>query len=88
MRRVWAGVNASDVNFTAGRYFGSIKESESRLPFDAGFEAVGVIAAVGEGVPGELLQKPQSCSMPVARCADSTAHACSEKETVPPQFEP
>lgn len=52
MRRIWAGINASDINFTAGRYFGSVKESEKRLPFNAGFEAVGIVAAVGEGVSG------------------------------------
>ena len=52
MRRVWAGVNASDINFTAGRYFGSVKESQKRLPFLAGFEAVGIVAAVGQGVTG------------------------------------
>lgn len=52
MRRVWAGVNASDINYTAGRYFGSVQESERRLPFYAGFEAVGVVAAVGQGVTG------------------------------------
>ena len=54
MRRLWAGVNASDINFTAGRYFGSVKESQKRLPFFAGFEAVGVVAAVGQGVTGAL----------------------------------
>lgn len=48
---IYAGVNASDVNFSSGRYFGgSDKELSSRLPFDAGFEAVGLIAAVGASV--------------------------------------
>ncbi|KAJ4847423.1 hypothetical protein Tsubulata_036301 [Turnera subulata] len=49
---IYAGVNASDVNYSAGRYFtgSSAKDIESRLPFDAGFEAVGIIAAVGESV--------------------------------------
>ncbi|KAL8097101.1 hypothetical protein AgCh_030270 [Apium graveolens] len=48
---IYAGVNASDVNFSSGRYFsGNSKEIESRLPFDAGFEAVGLIAAVGDSV--------------------------------------
>ena len=36
----------------ARRYFGSAAEAEKRLPFDAGFEAVGVVAAVGPGVEG------------------------------------
>ncbi|KAJ6835416.1 prostaglandin reductase-3 [Iris pallida] len=48
---IYAGVNASDVNFSSGRYFSNdSKEVATRLPFDAGFEAVGLIAAVGESV--------------------------------------
>ncbi|KAK3420604.1 hypothetical protein EUGRSUZ_G01454 [Eucalyptus grandis] len=48
---VYAGVNASDVNFSSGRYFqGGKGDVGSRLPFDAGFEAVGIIAAVGDSV--------------------------------------
>ena len=67
MRRVWAGVNASDINYTAGRYFGSIKESKERLPFNAGFEAVGVIAAVGEGVSGAALTVTSACLVAAIR---------------------
>lgn len=48
---IYAGVNASDINFSSGRYFsGNEKDIASRLPFDAGFEAVGIIAALGDGV--------------------------------------
>ncbi|XP_031394131.1 probable quinone oxidoreductase [Punica granatum] len=48
---LYAGVNASDVNFSSGRYFsGGNGDVASRLPFDAGFEAVGIIAAVGDSV--------------------------------------
>lgn len=65
VRRAFAGVNASDVNFTSGRYFGSPEESAKLLPFDAGFEAVGVVAAVGPGVKGGL-------SFPVLFCCPST----------------
>ncbi|KAL4437515.1 hypothetical protein ABPG77_003496 [Micractinium sp. CCAP 211/92] len=50
LRRLYAGINASDVNFSAGRYFGSTKAAEKRLPFEAGFEAVGVVAAAAPGV--------------------------------------
>ncbi|XP_051136817.1 uncharacterized protein LOC127255355 [Andrographis paniculata] len=51
LKIIYAGVNASDVNFSSGRYFsGGSKEIASRLPFDAGFEAVGIIAAVGDSV--------------------------------------
>nr|BAK05909.1 predicted protein [Hordeum vulgare subsp. vulgare] len=48
---IYAGVNASDVNFTSGRYFsGNAKEASAHLPFDAGFEAVGIVASVGDSV--------------------------------------
>lgn len=41
----YAGVNASDLNFTNGSYF-----KNATLPFDCGFEAVGTIVKVGPGV--------------------------------------
>ncbi|XP_020268724.1 prostaglandin reductase-3 [Asparagus officinalis] len=48
---IYAGVNASDVNFSSGRYFsGNNRDVTALLPFDAGFEAVGLIAAVGDFV--------------------------------------
>ncbi|KAL2927588.1 Prostaglandin reductase-3 [Bienertia sinuspersici] len=48
---LYAGVNASDVNFSSGRYFSSNnRDLAGTLPFDAGFEAVGIIAAVGDSV--------------------------------------
>ena len=55
MRVAFAGVNASDVNFTAGRYHGSLAAAQAAMPLDAGFEAVGAIAAVGPQVSGLLL---------------------------------
>ncbi|GMI83653.1 hypothetical protein like AT1G49670 [Hibiscus trionum] len=51
LKIIYAGVNASDVNFSSGRYFlGNTKDISSLLPFDAGFEAVGIVAAVGDSV--------------------------------------
>jgi len=41
----YAGINASDINFTSGKYFPNAKP-----PFDVGFEAVGSVTAVGAGV--------------------------------------
>jgi len=41
---VYAGVNASDVNFTAGKYTPGVEP-----PFDAGFEALGRVIARGPG---------------------------------------
>jgi NADPH:quinone reductase-like Zn-dependent oxidoreductase len=55
VRRAYAGINASDINYTSGRYHSSKAEAERQLPFDAGFETVGVVAAVGEGVTGQPL---------------------------------
>ncbi len=45
VRNRYAGVNATDVNITAGRY-----SANPELPMDLGAEAVGVVEAVGEGV--------------------------------------
>ncbi|KAL0365413.1 UNVERIFIED_CONTAM: Prostaglandin reductase-3 [Sesamum angustifolium] len=51
LKIIYAGVNASDVNFSSGRYFGGgNKDISSLLPFDAGFEGVGIIAAIGDSV--------------------------------------
>lgn len=52
VRRLWAGVNASDVNFSSGRYFGGEAAAKSKLPFAAGFETVGVVAAAGADAAG------------------------------------
>ncbi len=35
------------------RYHGSKKAAEAKLPFDAGFESVSIVAAIGPGVKGE-----------------------------------
>ena len=42
-----------DINYTAGRYFGSAEVAAKRLPFDAGFESVGAVAAAGPDVQCE-----------------------------------
>jgi NADPH:quinone reductase-like Zn-dependent oxidoreductase/short-subunit dehydrogenase len=52
VRRLWAGVNASDVNFSSGRYFGGEAAAKAKLPFAAGFETVGVVAACGDAAAG------------------------------------
>lgn len=41
----YAGVNATDINISAARYF-----TDGKVPFDIGFEGLGEIEAVGEGV--------------------------------------
>nr|GEW72580.1 ARP protein [Tanacetum cinerariifolium] len=72
LKIIYAGVNASDVNFSSGSYFsGSKEEISSRLPFDAGFEGVGLVAAVGDGVKnlkvGTPAAVPAKHILPVAR---------------------
>ena len=40
------------------RYFGSTKVAEAKLPFEAGFEAVGVVAAAAPDVQGIVPGQP------------------------------
>lgn len=47
VRCKYAGVNASDINFTAGRYSPGVKP-----PFDTGFEGLGRVVALGEDCGG------------------------------------
>ncbi|KAJ3359214.1 hypothetical protein HDU91_004983 [Kappamyces sp. JEL0680] len=47
----YVGINASDINFTAGRYDPSLKP-----PFDAGFEAIGRVVATGTSTKTKLHQ--------------------------------
>ena len=74
----YAGVNASDINWTAGRYVPGIKP-----PFDTGFEGMGNVAVVGEncgdfkpgdavcymqyGAFGEYLIIPAKRALPIPR---------------------
>ncbi|KAJ3276814.1 Prostaglandin reductase 3 [Terramyces sp. JEL0728] len=51
VRYKYVGINASDINFTAGRYDPTIKP-----PFDAGFEAVGEVVVTGKSTKVKLLQ--------------------------------
>ena len=54
VRNKYAGVNASDVNWTAGRYIPGVEP-----PFDTGFEGMGRVEQVGEGCgsykPGDIV---------------------------------
>ncbi|KAK4520789.1 nuclear polyadenylated RNA-binding protein 3 [Mucor velutinosus] len=45
VKNFYVGINASDINFTNGKYIPDIKP-----PFDVGFEALGEIVAVGSNV--------------------------------------
>ncbi|KAG0747637.1 hypothetical protein G6F57_007566 [Rhizopus arrhizus] len=50
VKNLYVGINASDVNFTNGKYIADIKP-----PFDVGFEALGQIVAVGADIPQERI---------------------------------
>jgi NADPH:quinone reductase-like Zn-dependent oxidoreductase/short-subunit dehydrogenase involved in D-alanine esterification of teichoic acids len=58
VKNLYCGINASDVNFTSGKYQRGGGPSEP--PFDAGFEACGVVVAAGSG------QKMMNIGQPVA----------------------
>ncbi|KAI8921739.1 alcohol dehydrogenase zinc-binding domain-containing protein [Entophlyctis helioformis] len=51
VRNTHYGINASDINFTAGRYDPTVKP-----PFDCGFEAIGEVVATGPGCKVALRQ--------------------------------
>lgn len=48
VRRLFAGINASDVNYTSGKYHSSRAAAERALPFAAGFESVGIVVRAGK----------------------------------------
>ncbi|KAI9486873.1 MAG: orotate phosphoribosyltransferase [Benjaminiella poitrasii] len=50
IKNFYVGINASDVNFTNGKYIPGIKP-----PFDVGFEALGEIVAVGSNVSKDVV---------------------------------
>ena len=45
IRQIYAGVNATDINITAARYF-----TDGKIPFDIGLEAIGLVDAIGSAV--------------------------------------
>ncbi|RNF05962.1 oxidoreductase [Trypanosoma rangeli] len=47
VKNLFVGINASDINFTAGRY-----RPDAKPPFECGFEALGEVLATGEKVKG------------------------------------
>ena len=70
IKNLYCGINASDVNFTSGKYQRGGGPSEP--PFDAGFEACGVVVAVGK-TPSEK-NKNKNIESTISRNS-STEHA-------------
>ncbi|KAF6251901.1 subtilase family-domain-containing protein [Scenedesmus sp. NREL 46B-D3] len=54
VRRLFVGINASDVNYTSGRYHGSAAAAKAALPYDAGFESVGIVVAAAPDAAAAL----------------------------------
>ena len=50
----YVGINATDINVTAGRY----GPSKQTLPFDVGLEGIGEIAEVGRTIPQSMVGNP------------------------------
>jgi len=48
----YAGINATDINVSAGRY------GKQPIPFDVGLEGIGEIAGVGSNVPKGMIGQP------------------------------
>lgn len=44
------GINASDINFTSGRY----SAGKAKVPFDCGFEGIGTVSAVGSDLQSKF----------------------------------
>lgn len=53
IRNRYVGINASDINFTAGKYIAGITP-----PFDTGFEAIGEVVSLGENCNNVKLGTP------------------------------
>ncbi|KAJ3195211.1 Prostaglandin reductase 3 [Irineochytrium annulatum] len=56
VHNAYVAINASDINFTAGRY-----DPKLRPPFDCGFESLGTVVAVGASVNGIKLGDSVAC---------------------------
>lgn len=46
VKQIYAGVNATDINITAARYF-----TDGKIPFDIGLESLGFVDAIGADIP-------------------------------------
>ena len=53
LRMAHAGINASDVNYSSGRYVGTPQQAAAQLPLAAGFEGVGTVVATAGDVTGK-----------------------------------
>jgi NADPH:quinone reductase-like Zn-dependent oxidoreductase/short-subunit dehydrogenase len=59
IKNLYVGVNASDINFTSGRYqAGGPSAAAKALPFDAGFEACGIVVAIASNVRNLAVGQP------------------------------
>ncbi|XP_015930669.1 prostaglandin reductase 3 [Parasteatoda tepidariorum] len=83
VKNKYVGINATDINITKGRYF-----TDGKLPFAIGFEGVGEIVEIGEGV--ENVKVGQSVAYMSGNLNAYAEYACvSAKELFPlPETKP
>ncbi|RWS00348.1 quinone oxidoreductase-like protein, partial [Dinothrombium tinctorium] len=80
VKNIYAGVNASDINVTAGRYF-----TFGEPPFDIGFEALGTIEAVGP----EVILQPGQAVLLFGNQGFSEYLLCKQEKAIPiPELQP
>ncbi|CAL1262450.1 unnamed protein product [Larinioides sclopetarius] len=77
VKNKYVGINATDVNFTKGRYSAS-----SEVPFGAGFEGVGEIVEIGENV--EKFKIGQSVAYLDGRCSAYAEYVCLPAQGIRP----
>ncbi|GBO38964.1 hypothetical protein AVEN_43933-1 [Araneus ventricosus] len=75
VKNKYVGINATDVNFTKGRYFVNVE-----VPFGVGFEGVGEIVEIGENV--ENFKIGQSVAYLDGRCNAYAEYVVSMKQRI------
>ncbi|KAI1305896.1 putative quinone oxidoreductase [Halotydeus destructor] len=79
----YCGTNATDINISAGRYF-----TDGKVPFDIGFEALGVVEKVGSSVTTLTIGQSVACLGPggYAEYVYKTASDLIPVPSVDPRF--
>ncbi|XP_027623921.1 prostaglandin reductase 3 isoform X2 [Tupaia chinensis] len=80
----FVGVNASDINYSAGRYDPSVK-----TPFDAGFEGIGEVVALGLSASARFTVGQAVAYLAPGSFAEYTvvpAHVAVQVPTVKPEY--
>src|SRR3712207_4905646 len=78
-----AGVSFAEVQMLRGRYFG-----QPRFPFVPGYDLVGIVEGVGEGVDGALIGQRVATLTQTGAWADGVALDASKLAPVPEGLDP